>query len=50
MKILTIVFGFIVTTLLAGCGGLQTSGGTLSEEEKPYSQRVFNPEDPYHGG
>lgn len=50
MKLLLMIIG---ATLLAGCANTGTSGasGTShSEAEKPYSMRVFNPDDPYHGG
>lgn len=53
MKLLSILIGAI---LLASCshmgssGASGTSGASNSDENKPYSQRPFNPDDPYHGG
>lgn len=53
MKFLTIIIGALI---LASCSGMGSSGGShtggtsSSDSDKPYSQRPFNPDDPYHGG
>jgi hypothetical protein len=45
----------LFTLSLAACstfGGSQASSNSNapSQADKPFSQRVFNPNDPYHGG
>lgn len=48
MKTLSLIIGMM---LLAGCSSAYMSGaGSTDEASKPYSQRVFDPNDPYHGG
>lgn len=53
MKFLTIIIGAL---LLVSCSSMGSSGGSnsartgSSDSDKPYSQRPFNPDDPYHGG
>lgn len=48
MKTLSILIGI---ALLAGCSSLRMGGTSGSDDAStPYSQRVFDPNDPYHGG
>ncbi|WP_168204911.1 hypothetical protein [Noviherbaspirillum sp. UKPF54] len=52
-KLLSILIGAILLSSCShmGSSGMSgTSGVSSSDENKPYSQRPFNPDDPYHGG
>lgn len=49
MKGFAVAFAALI---LAGCAGMmETSGaGAMDESRLPYSHRVFDANDPYHGG
>ena len=40
----------LATLSIAACSTLNSGQGTTNQSDKPYSQRVFDANSPYHGG